>query len=257
MATYLLKKSYQLKDLRKVDYKDLWGQHGIFTTMWIFGNPPKILFFDIHIKNLLRSLKNYGIYKTSLKKNIIEIIKKNLSKKKNYNHLLRIALTKSFLSISLRKRLKLNSNFNLKLMKLKRKKPKYKNLDYKKILSEMSKINTFNSDIGLTFKNKILETGTANIFFVKDGKVFSPKKNFYEGTTFKFFEKKIKRIIRKDILVKDLKDYDEIILVGTGKGVLSVKTIKQANWKRKKMKTFKVFLKLYLKAIKDNNSFIF
>ena len=170
---------------------------------------------------------------------------------------MRIALTKSFLSISLRKRLKLNSNFNLKLMKLKRKKPKYKNLDYKKILSEMSKINTFNSDIGLTFKNKILETGTANIFFVKDGKVFSPKKNFYEGTTFKFFEKEIKRIIRKDILVKDLKDYDEIILVGTGKGVLSVKTIKQAYWKRKKMKTFKVFLKLYLKAIKDNNSFIF
>ena len=37
MATYLLKKSYQLKDLKQIEFQDLWGDHGIFTTMWIFG----------------------------------------------------------------------------------------------------------------------------------------------------------------------------------------------------------------------------
>ena len=50
MATYLLKKSYQLRDLRETKFKDLWGDHGVFTTMWIFGRPSKILFFDNHIK---------------------------------------------------------------------------------------------------------------------------------------------------------------------------------------------------------------
>ena len=45
MATYLLKKSYQLKNLKEVSYKDLWGDHGVFTTMWIYGKPQKILFF--------------------------------------------------------------------------------------------------------------------------------------------------------------------------------------------------------------------
>ena len=257
MVTYLLKKSYQLKSLKEIPFKDLWGDHGIFTTMWIYGKPPKILFFDIHIKNLLRSLKDYGIYRRSLKKNIIEIIKKNLSKKKSYNHLLRIALTKNFLSISLRKRLKPNLNFNLKLVKLKRKKPEYKNLDYKRILLKMSKIDTSNSDIGITFENKILETGTANIFFVKKNQIFIPKKNFYEGTTFKFFKKEIKGILRKDIFVKDLNDYDEIILAGSGKGVLSVKTIQQIYWKRRKIKIYKIFLKLYLRAVKNNDLFIF
>ena len=67
MVTYLLKKSYQLKDLKLIEFQDLWGDHGIFTTMWIFGKPAKILFFDNHLKNLISSLKKYQIKKKSLK----------------------------------------------------------------------------------------------------------------------------------------------------------------------------------------------
>ena len=103
MAIYLLKKSYQLKNLQEVDFKDLWGNHGIFTTMWIFGKPLKILFFEKHIGNLIKSLRIYGIKKKFLKKDILKIINKNLVKKKKYNHLLRIALNKNIISISIRK----------------------------------------------------------------------------------------------------------------------------------------------------------
>ena len=71
MVNYLLKKSYQLKDLKEIEFKDLWGDHGVFTTMWIFGNPPKILFFKDHINNLIKSSKAYSIYKTSLKNDIL------------------------------------------------------------------------------------------------------------------------------------------------------------------------------------------
>ena len=141
MAIYLLKKSYQLNDLNQVEFQDLWGDHGIFTTMWIFGKPPKILFFDNHLKNLILSLKKYQIKKKSLKTDILQIINKNLSKKRNYNHLLRIAINKKIISISLRKRLKPKSNFNLKLVKFKREKPEFKNLKYKKILSYLSRMD--------------------------------------------------------------------------------------------------------------------
>ena len=82
MAIYSLKKSYQLKDLQEIDFKDLWGDHGIFTTMWIFGKPAKILFFENHIKNMIKSLKDYKIKKVSLKQNILKIINQNLKKKK-------------------------------------------------------------------------------------------------------------------------------------------------------------------------------
>ena len=81
MAIYSLKKSYQLKDLEEVTFKDLWGDHGVFTTMWIFGKPAKILFFKNQIKNLIKSLQTYGIKKKSLKKDILKIVNKNLIKK--------------------------------------------------------------------------------------------------------------------------------------------------------------------------------
>ena len=249
MATYSLKKSYQLKDLQEIDFKDLWGDHGIFTTMWIFGKPAKILFFENHINNMIKSLKDYKIKRKYLKKSILQIINKNLSKKKSYNHLLRVALNKKIVSISLRKRIAPKLNFNLKLVNLKRERPKYKNLKYKEILSYLSKMDNSKSDIGLLSNNKLLETGTSNLLFIKGNKVFTPKKNYYEGNTYKFFKSRVKRIIKKDVFLKEIKNYDEILLVGSGKGVTSVKTIKQIGWKRKNLNQFRNFSKHYRSAI--------
>ena len=257
MATYLLKKSYQLKDLKEITFKDLWGDHGVFTTMWIFGKQPKILFFDKHINNLIKSLKIYGIIRRSLKKDIFKTINRNLVKNKRYNHLLRVALNKEVISISLRKRVQPKLDFDLKLVNLKRQKPQYKNLKYKKILSYLSKMDNSKSDIGLVSNKKILETGTSNLLFVKNHKVFTPKKNYYEGNTFKFFKTKIKKMIKKDIFIKELNEYDEIILIGSGKGVASVKTIKDINWKRKNLNKFNILSKHFNLAIKNCNSYKF
>ena len=257
MATYLLKKSYQLKDLKQIEFNDLWEDHGIFTTMWIFGKPAKILFFNNHLRNLILSLKKYHIKKKSLKADILKIININLSKKKKYNHLLRIAVNKKIISISLRKRVKPKLNFNLKLAKIKREKPQFKNLKYKKILRYLSKMDTSQSDIALVSNKKLLETGTSNLLFIKDKKFFTPKKDYYEGNTYKFFRTKIKRITKKDILLKEIKNYDEILLLGSGKGVTSVRTIHEIKWKRKNLKNFKILSKYYDDAIKKCNSYKF
>ena len=257
MVTYLLKKSYRLKDLKQIEFQDLWGDHGIFTTMWIFGKPAKILFFDNHLKNLISSLKKYKIKKKTLKSDILEIINKNLSKKRKYNHLLRIAINKKIISISLRKRVKPKLNFNLKLVKLIREKPQFKNLKYKKILSYLSKMDNSQSDIALVSNNKILETGTSNLLFIKNKKFFTPKKDYYEGNTYKYFKSKIKRITKKDILLKKIHDYDEILLLGSGKGVTSVRTINEVKWKRKNLEKFKILSKHYADAIKRCNPYKF
>ena len=257
MATYLLKKSYQLKDLKQIQFHDLWENHGIFTTMWIFGKPAKILFFNNHLKNLILSLKKYQITKKSLKEDILKIINNNLSKNKKYNHLLRIAVNKKIISISLRKKIKSKLNFNLKLVELKREKPQYKNLKYKKILSYLSKMDNSKSDIALISNRKILETGTSNLLFVKDKKFFTPKKDYYEGNTYKFFKTKIKNITKKDILLKDIYDYDEILLLGSGKGVTSVRTINEIQWRRKNLEKFKFLSKHYDLVIKKCNPYRF
>jgi len=206
---------------------------------------------------LIKSLKNYGIIKKSLQKDVLKIIRMNLSKNKKYNHLLRVALNKKIISISLRKRITPKLDFNLKLVNLKRQKPKYKNLKYKKILFYLSKMDNSKSDIGLVSNKKIFETGTSNLLFIKNQKVFTPKNDYYEGNTYKFFKNKIKKITKKDIFLKDLHDYDEILLIGSGKGVTSVKTIKEINWKRKNLNYFKIFSKYYNLAIKNCNSYKF
>ena len=249
MVKYSLKKSYQLKDLKEKDFNDLWGDHGVFTTMWIYGSPPKIIFFKDHINNLIKSAKAYSIQKPFLKSEILKLLKSNINLKKKYNHLLRIALNKKTLSISLRKRVTPKLNFNLKLVNLKRVKPEYKNLKYKEIIKHLSKMDNTKEDIGLCYNKKIFETGTSNLIFIKDDKVYSPINSFYKGITFKFFNSKVKKIIKKDIFVKNLKEFDEIILIGSGKGVASVKTIDQIQWKRKNLKFYNIFLNHYKSAI--------
>ena len=249
MATLLLKKSYRHKDLKEIKFHDLWNSYGIFTTMRVIGKPAKILFFKEHIENLFRSLKIYKINKKNIRQNIFKLIKLNLSKKKKYDHLFRVAVNNKMISISLRKRLKPKSNFSLKLINYKRIDPEYKNLKYKKILSFLEKMNTTKSDIALYKNNKILESGTSNLLFIKKKKIYSPISNYYRGTTLKFFTKKLKNLKKINILTDSLNDYDEIIIIGSGKGVISVNAIAKPHWKRKSLKYYRILLKIYQKAV--------
>ena len=113
------------------------------------------------------------------------------------------------------------------------------------------------SDIGLVSNKRLLETGTSNLLFVKDQKFFTPRKGYYEGNTYKFFKTKIKKIIKKDIFLKEINSYDEILLLGSGKGVTSVKTINEIKWKRKNLKKFKFLSKQYDAVINKCNSYRF
>jgi branched-subunit amino acid aminotransferase/4-amino-4-deoxychorismate lyase len=253
MATLLLKKSYRHKDLKEIKFHDLWNSYGVFTTMRVIGKPPKILFFKEHIDNLFRSLKIYKINKKNIKQNILNLIKLNLSKKKNYDHLFRVAANHKMISISLRKRFKPKSNFILQLVNYKRIDPEYKNLKYKKILNFLNKMDTTKSDIALYKNNKILESGTSNLLFIKKNKIYSPINSFYKGTTLKFFTKKIKKIKKRNIFVNSLNDYDEIIVIGSGKGVVSVSSIEKPFWKRKSLKNYRILLNIYKKEISNSS----
>jgi 4-amino-4-deoxychorismate lyase len=249
MATYLLKKSYQHKTLKEVDFKDLWGDKGVFTTMRILGKPAKIIFFKKHIKNLIKSLKVYKLNRVNLEKDILKLIKLNIDRTKSYNHLLRVAINKKIISVSLRDRKTPKLKFNLKLINYKRIDPELKNLKYKLILKYLSKMDNTTSDVGLCFKKKLLESGTSNILLIKKKKIYSPSKNIYKGVTYNFFKKKLGKIINKEILVNTLNNYNEILLIGSGKAVTSVETIKEVNWRRKSVKYYKILSSFYKKEI--------
>jgi len=249
MVTLLLKKSYRHKDLKEIKFHDLWNSYGVFTTMRVIEKPAKIIFFKEHIENLIRSLKVYKINKKNIKQNILKLIKLNLNKNKKYDHLFRVAANNKMISISLRKRLKPKLNFSLKLIDYKRIEPEYKNLKYKKILNFLKKMDTTKSDIALYKNKKILESGTSNLLFVKNNKIYSPINNFYKGTTLKFLTKKLKKIKKRNIFIDSLESYDEIIVIGSGKGVVSVNSIEKPFWKRKSLKNYRILSKIYQQAV--------
>ena len=232
MATFLLKKSYQASNQKEIEFKDLWGSHGVFTTIRLKGKPGKLVLFKNHFSRLIKSLKKYKIYTKNIERSTKHLINSSINKNINYDHLLRVALTKKFISISIRKRFKPKKNFELKIINYKRIDPLTKNLYYKKILKELNKYDPSKIDIALVYKGKILETCTSNILFFKNKEYFSPKNDCYIGNTINYLKGKIK-ISFKDIYCKDLKKFDEIMLLGSGKGVTSVKYIKQMNWKSK------------------------
>ena len=252
MVTYLLKKSYQHKTLKEVNFKDLWGDKGVFTTMRILGKPAKIIFFKKHIKNLIKSLKVYKLDRINIEKDILKLIKLNVDKNKPYNHLLRVAINKKIISVSLRDRRTPKLKFNLKLINYKRIHPEFKNLKYKFIIKHLSRMDNTTSDVGLCYEKKILESGTSNLFFIKKDKIYSPSKNIYKGVTYDFFKKKLTKIYNKEILVDTLFDYDEILLIGSGKAVTSVETIKEIKWRRKSLKYYKILSNFYKKEISNS-----
>ena len=122
--------------------------------------------------------------------------------------------------------------------------------------SEAYKVHGFSEEF-LSNKETFDIVADEFLKFIKDKKIFVPKKGYYEGNTYKFLKTKVKRIFKKDIFIFGLKNFDEILLIGSGKGVTSVKTIKQIGWRRNNLKYYKFFYKHYQLAIKKCNFYKF
>jgi len=246
MANILFRKSYLYKNFKNVPYDNLWNSRGIFTTIRIKGKPFKLLFLKEHIKNLNQSLKamNIKFFLTSslLNKQFKNFLNNNI----NYDHLLRIAVNNKKISFSLRKRKTISSSFKGIIVNYKRPNPLAKNLYYTKILDFLKSISTVKYEILLAHNKKILEGCTTNIICVKNTRLFIPKNNYYFGITLKFISKYSKRkIFKKDIFLKELNLFDEILLVGSGKGIVQIKSIPQIKWKSKSSIIFNELHDLY------------
>ena len=77
-----------------------------------------------------------------------------------------------------------------------------------------------------------------------------PIKNYYKGITVSYLLNLTKREIKKtNIFVNDIYKYEEILLIGSGKGVVSVSSIPQINWKSQSDLVYKEFKYLYEKLL--------
>ena len=249
MENFLFKRSYQLNNLSLIPYKNLWGFKGIFTTVRLYGNKNNLILIDEHLKNFNQSLIKFNISFFLSKKLLIKIINPHLNLNK-YDHLLRIACNKNILSISLRKRKKILNNYSIILKSYQRPLANFKHLNYKKILNFQKKINLQKTEIVFYKNNNLLEGSTSNLIAVKNNIIFIPKNNYYFGTTLNYLLSKTKmKIIKKNIKIYNLTNYAELILVGSGKEVVSISLVKFINWKKSSDKAYKELNKIYKKLL--------
>jgi len=248
MANYLFKKSFQFKTFKPIIYNDLWGKRGVFSTIRIVGKKPNYILLEDHIKNINLSLKKLNINFSLSEKKLSILILPLLYKIKKYDHLLRVAITSKIISVSLRNRLKPIKKFDAILLPYQRSIPLLKNLYYKKILKKLSSINIQETEFILFQNNLLLEGCTTNIFCVRNKIIYIPKTNFYKGTTMNYLLNKTKRVNKKiNIYICELSKFDEILLVGSGKGVISLQSINKINWKPKSNLIYKELSNLYKK----------
>ena len=246
MANILFKKSYLHKTFDKVTYESLWNTKGVFTTIRLIGLPPKFLFLKDHLNNLNRSIKKMNIDFTLKSLTFENLLRNKIRMNVKYDHLLRLAVNNKKISITLRKRLKHAALLKGILVNYQRPNPSIKNLYYKKILGYLKKINSQSCEVILMHKRNILEGCTTNIICVKNKKLYLPKTKYYFGTTLQFIVRHTKRrIVKKNINVKDLDLFDEILLVGSGKGVMKLQSISQVKWNSKTSIIFKELHDLY------------
>ena len=100
------------------------------------------------------------------------------------------------------------------------------------------------------YKNKLLEGSTTNLIFIKKNKVIIPKNSYYKGITLAYLLNSIsKRILKEDIFISNLNEFSEIILVGSGKGVISISSIKDLNWYRSSLKMYNLLDKIYSRIL--------
>ena len=190
MENILLKKSFHAKNFKLLKFHSLWGYKGIFTTIRLFGKEPNFILVDQHLKKLNKDLRYFGI-DVKISKNFLTNFLNKYSKIKNYDHLLRIAVTKKIISLSVRKRNKDHKYFTAEFFRYQRSLPNFKNLQYKKIISLQKKINLQKEEIVFYFNNKILEGSTTNLIFVNSNKLFIPKNYYYHGITLEYLIKNL------------------------------------------------------------------
>ena len=246
MANILFRKSYLHKTFYKVSYESLWNTKGAFTTIRLIGLPPKFLFLNDHLNTLNRSIKKMNIDFILKSSTFENLLKNKIKMNVKYDHLLRMAVNSKKISITLRKRFECATSLKGILVNYQRPKPSIKNLYYNKILGYLKKINSKSCEVILIKKKNILEGSTTNIICVKNKKLYLPKTKYYFGTTLQFIVRHTKRrIVKKNINVKDLNFFDEILLVGSGKGVTKLQSIPQVKWNSKSSIIFNELHDLY------------
>lgn len=213
---------------------------GVFETILINNG---VKFLDFHIKRLKNALKVLNIKELSLKEE--ENIYKYIKSLSCNNKALKITVTEKNIIITIRNNtyteeiykeglsLKISSVFRNSTSIM----PKIKSINYiENILEKRNAIKEgFNDALFFNEKGFLCETAVANIFCIKDNKIYTPKieNGLLNGTVRKWIIENFK-VYEENINLESLKNMDEVFLTNSLVGIIRVNRIDNFNFDKDK-----------------------
>lgn len=234
----------------KVEFDDgfSFGKGAFETIKVVKGNP---LFLREHLVRLKNSLNFFGIEKEINEEKIYDYIKN--SEEKDFALKL-IVSDENFILIGRKDSYRdENKDFSLKISSVRRNSTSkiiyHKSLCYyENILEHRWAVeNGFDSALFLNERNEVCETSFANIFFVREDKIYTPEisSGLLRGTMRDFLLKNFE-IVEEIINAKDLASFDECFISNSLMGVRNVKAIDEIKFTgRDKTRKIQEKLKIY------------
>lgn len=222
---------------------------GAFETIKVVKGDP--LFLREHLNRLKNSLNFFGIEKEINEEKIYDYIKNSEEK----DFALKLIVSDENFILTGRKDSYRDENkgFRLKISPVRRNSTSkiiyHKSLCYyENILEHRWAVeNGFDSALFLNERNEVCETSFANIFFVREDKIYTPEisSGLLRGTMRDFLLKNFE-IVEKIINAKDLASFDECFISNSLMGVRNVKAIDEIKFTgRDKTRKIQEKLKIY------------
>ena len=208
---------------------------GAFETIKVVDGDP--LFLEKHLERLKKSLKFFGIERKIDEEKIYGYIKN--SKEKNFALKL-IVSDENFILTSRKDNYRGdNKSLSLKISKVKRNSTSkiiyHKSLCYyENILEHRWALESgYDSALFLNERDEVCETSFANIFFVRNGEIFTPtiSSGLLKGTMRDYILESYK--VKEDVIsFKDIDTYDEVFISNSLMGVRNVSSINNVNFNK-------------------------
>ena len=220
----------------KIEFDDGYSfGRGAFETIKVVDGKP--LFLDKHLSRLEKSLKFFGIEKDIDKERIYDYIKSSGEK----NFALKLIVSDKNIILTSRPDDYREDNKNYKLIVSEVRRNSFSKMIYHKSLSYYENImeHRWAQDLGydsvlfINEREEVCETSFANIFFVRDGEIFTPtiSSGLLKGTMRDYILESYK--VKEDVIsIKDIDSFDEAFISNSLMGIRNVLSINNVKFNK-------------------------
>ena len=231
------------KDGSPADHPEPWGLPGAFSTLRRFAS-GHLPFRDDYLDRLLDSANRIGANWLPDKKELSERLDEFLSTQPDdLDGLIRICLFDDLLGISSRPALSDGNPVEGWLLEYRRPEPLAKCTGEAQLYGRLSELDGATEDwVLIDPKDKDLrESATSNLIFAQGNELLIPEKFILQGIVLNklipFLTSEFS-VTRGTPLEQEVRDFDEIILCGTGRGVAPLTALPELGWTSRNNQVF-------------------